>query len=153
MGPQETSRSKAQEKKQRYVQWDTVTIYTHVMELGDNPCVSSGVPVTIGWKAESIDTFSVDQVENVLCEQPSRSKYQMCLPSSFRYEICRASGSSRSQLLFKNNASKVPRMGNGSKELPMALQPFVEAGHNDPRRFLSKTRTFRCILHSVFLVM
>jgi len=82
------------------VQWDNVTIYEHIMELGDNPSVSCGVPVTIGWKADSINTVSVDQFEQVKQEQlPSRSKSQMCLPRSYREDLCCSAGASRSEVL------------------------------------------------------
>lgn len=45
------------------VTWTTVDVYCHEPELGDNPAVSSGPPVTISWAAHDHYTLSIDAFE------------------------------------------------------------------------------------------
>jgi len=45
------------------VRFDSVTIYSHDMILGDNPAVSQGAPVTLDWTHSRCQVVSVDEFE------------------------------------------------------------------------------------------
>jgi hypothetical protein len=52
------------EHRKKSLHWSTIDVYKHEARLGDNPCVSSGPPVTISWKAHDHQTFSLDEFES-----------------------------------------------------------------------------------------
>jgi hypothetical protein len=52
------------------VTFDKVTLLEFPMELGDNPCCSSGVPVQLGWNAQAISTHYVQTFD--MLRQPKR---------------------------------------------------------------------------------
>jgi hypothetical protein len=39
------------------ISFGSVTVHTHPVTLGDNPAVSTGLPVTLGWKAVNSKCF------------------------------------------------------------------------------------------------
>ena len=45
------------------VHWGQIDVYCHEPELGDNPAVSSGPPMTISWSAHSHYSLPVDAFE------------------------------------------------------------------------------------------
>lgn len=59
------SSDSAEFASQRYkkVWFDSVAINYHKMILGDNPAVSEGAPVTIGWDAHEVEVVDVDCFE------------------------------------------------------------------------------------------
>ncbi|KAL7578055.1 hypothetical protein ACA910_014994 [Epithemia clementina (nom. ined.)] len=47
------------------ISWGTVTIHQHLMELGDHPCVTCGVPVTLQWTTDMTPvTLNLDDYED-----------------------------------------------------------------------------------------
>ena len=48
----------------KHVIFSTIEVREYGMTMGDNPCVSSGVPVTIDWTPQLSMNFNLDQFEN-----------------------------------------------------------------------------------------
>jgi hypothetical protein len=53
-------RDVAEDKK---VWFDRIEVYEHSYELGDNPSVSGGAPLTIAWKAQKASEFNLSYYE------------------------------------------------------------------------------------------
>jgi hypothetical protein len=91
-----SSRRPSQPSSQQQVTWGHVEIGAHAYTLGDNPCVSSGPPVTMEWKAFETHCFPLDDYES---NKPApRPKEAMMLPRFYREELLRKQGCSRGEL-------------------------------------------------------
>lgn len=75
------------------VSWSNVTVHSHAIELCDNPAVSSGPPISIGWKAFDTTTLPLDEYETA--KPPPRDKNQMIVPRFVREDWLREQGYSR----------------------------------------------------------
>jgi hypothetical protein len=67
------------------VSFSEIEVREYGMTLGDNPCVSRGVPVTIDWEAQTSMTFDLEQFESV--RQEPRDIRSMRISSSMRESI------------------------------------------------------------------
>lgn len=76
-----TSTKKALEKG---VSWGEVEILVFPNILGDNPGVSYGAPLTIGWKPESKETVGVDCFEYFRQSRPRRNRKDLMMKSTSR---------------------------------------------------------------------
>ena len=66
----------------RSVSFNKIEIREYERTLGDNPCVSSGPPLTLGWKYNpDHDVFDVEEYEN---NKSPRSKAEMLMPREIR---------------------------------------------------------------------
>lgn len=68
--------------KKSSVSFDTIQIREYVRELGDNPAVSHGPPLTIGWEYEDVATLPVEDYETHRGDR--RSNDQMQIPGKKR---------------------------------------------------------------------
>jgi hypothetical protein len=71
-------------------------MHSHVIELGDNPAVSHGPPITLGWEETDSCKLSVDDYESRL--EGRRSKQELVLPGALREDRLRELGYSRQEL-------------------------------------------------------
>ncbi|KAL7457330.1 hypothetical protein ACHAWC_009574 [Mediolabrus comicus] len=71
----------------RGISWSSVDIREHTRIAGDNPCVSSGVPLSIGWESIQHDPIPLDDYEKA--KGPSRDKIEMMVPASVRRSMLR----------------------------------------------------------------
>jgi len=78
------------------VTFGRVEIHEHEIQLGDNPSVSKGPPITLQWRARQTDVISVEEYEQ--SKPPSRCKHEMLLPRFVREDMLRHQGYSRSEL-------------------------------------------------------
>ena len=74
-------------KGKRNISFQTVDIREHERIAGDNPCVSKGVPLSIGWKYVQHDPLPLDDYENF--KGPARDKVEMMVPSAVRRSMLR----------------------------------------------------------------
>jgi len=89
--------------KLKKVHFGSVRMYTHTLILGDNPSVTGGFPLTVGWKAVSSELYdSVDEFERDQLHHKSVMDDGLCGPqrisASDRERIVREAGHSRSNL-------------------------------------------------------
>jgi hypothetical protein len=80
----------------RSVSFNKIDIAEHVYQLGDNPSVMSGAPITISWEPQERITLDVDEYEDL--RSSNRSREEMRLPSSYREQLAKESGASRSEV-------------------------------------------------------
>jgi hypothetical protein len=71
---------------------DTIVIYEFPIIIGDNPAVSSGCPVTIGWKPMSKDARNLEFFEYIRSEERRRNSKNLKIPADIRGQILLKSG-------------------------------------------------------------
>jgi len=74
---------------QQKVSFGLIEIYEHGYELGDNPSVSDGAPVTIGWEPQNQEVFDV-------------SYFEACYPSEKRHKASKLGVARRAEILLKS---------------------------------------------------
>src|SRR6056300_1734340 len=74
----------ASSKKNLGVQFGDLVIYEFPNILGDNPGVSEGVPLSIGWKHNSKNVVGVDYYEFLRQNRPRRRRKELVIPSAAR---------------------------------------------------------------------
>jgi hypothetical protein len=68
----------------RNVCWGEVIVYEFPNLLGDNPAVSEGAPLTIGWKHENVKVVTVEYNEFLRQKRPRRRRKDMIISSAQR---------------------------------------------------------------------
>ena len=71
----------------RTISFSNVHIREHERIAGDNPCVTSGVPLSIGWGSVQHPPIDLDRYEK--SKGPSRDKIEMMVPAAIRKEMLR----------------------------------------------------------------
>jgi hypothetical protein len=71
----------------RGVSFSSIDIREHERIAGDNPCVSSGVPLAIGWRSFQHDPIPLDAYETA--KGPPRDKIEMMVPAGIRRSMLR----------------------------------------------------------------
>lgn len=79
-----TNRSNSGRTKRKSVCWGSLTFYVFPNILGDNPAVSDGAPLTIGWKHESKSQLAIDYYEFLRDSRPRRRRKDLLIPSTLR---------------------------------------------------------------------
>lgn len=79
----------------RSVQFQSVEIIELAYVVGDNPSVSSGVPLSIEWEAQRWSTMGLDFFEN---HRPPRSEQCVRMSSRSRTKLLLRSGCSQSEI-------------------------------------------------------
>jgi hypothetical protein len=73
--------------RRRKVAFGHIEVYEHSYEMGDNPCVSDGVPLTIGWELQSKHAFDIAYFETYFPSEERRKKASMRLGVTERAKI------------------------------------------------------------------
>lgn len=68
----------------RSVCWGKMVIMEFPNMLGDNPGVSEGAPLTIGWKHSSKSAVDIDYYEYMRLTQPRRRRKDLVMKSAER---------------------------------------------------------------------
>ena len=76
------------------VVFDSISIRRHPLVIGDNPSVTSGAPLQIGWKVMSEATHSIDLYEYLQEQNGRRSRRELRFPVDVRSQILIDSGHS-----------------------------------------------------------
>lgn len=79
------------------ISFDKVQIRSYDIIITDNPSTSCGPPVGLGWThSDTEECYDIDNYED--SRGPPRSKDELTMPSSVRYEMLRLAGCSRNSL-------------------------------------------------------
>jgi len=78
------SKKKDRDGDKREVCFGDLIIYEFPNLLGDNPGVSEGAPLTIGWKHENKNVVAVDYYEFLRSSRPRRKRKELVIPSAAR---------------------------------------------------------------------
>lgn len=130
-------------KGMRRCVFSSVDIREHERVAGDNPCVSSGVPLSLGWGHYQHDSILLDDYE--LNKGPSRDKIEMMVPPGVRKEMLRdgfsVSISDMNAAIREVNITKRQRRHTVGTE---HLEGWTEAAQSAKRklgRFMKRTST------------
>lgn len=99
----------------RHVQFDSIKIRRYQVILGDNPEVSVGPPISLGWTFSSIAPINVDAYEEHRSSKNRRQGNELVLPAFMRRQI-----------LLRNNLSTSAEIADRVKEVN-AIQKKREA--------------------------
>jgi hypothetical protein len=61
-------------KESKSVWFDVIEIIEFPIELGDNPSVKEGAPITLGWKSNESNSYEIDYYESTRDECRERDK-------------------------------------------------------------------------------
>lgn len=87
MPDRQLSGEKVKAKGLRRCAFSSVDIREHERVAGDNPCVTSGVPLSIGWGFYQHDPIDLDDYE--YNRGPARDKIEMMVPATVRRQMLR----------------------------------------------------------------
>lgn len=83
--------------KDNTISFRNIEVREYSRAIGDNPSVSAGAPMSIGWEYNDPDVLSVDEYEST--RPPRRAHHEMVVPRSVRQDLLMNEwGYSRSQL-------------------------------------------------------
>mmetsp|Transcript_1397 Transcript_1397/g.2426 ORF Transcript_1397/g.2426 Transcript_1397/m.2426 type:complete len:182 (-) Transcript_1397:216-761(-) len=73
---------------------DDITIYEFPIVIGDNPAVSSGCPITIGWKCQKKDVRNLEFYEYLRRTERRKDRQNLKMPMDQRSQLLLRSGCS-----------------------------------------------------------
>ncbi len=100
VGGSHSSHSSHHEKNKR-VSFATVQINEHPCIVGDNPSVSSGVPLAIDWRSSHSESILLDKYEE-LRQNDRRFLHELKVPSDVRWERLKNSGVSSEDIVVSS---------------------------------------------------
>lgn len=125
----------------RTISFSNVHIREHERIAGDNPCVTSGVPLSIGWGSVQHPPIDLDRYEK--SKGPSRDKIEMMVPAAIRKGMLRDEfGVSVKELnaaIKDVNITKRNRRSTVAGEHMEGWGEGVESAKRKLGRFLKKT--------------
>jgi hypothetical protein len=83
--------------RKSHVQFDSISVHFHTITLGDNPSVSEGPPIGIGWDAQASCTLSISEYEET--KPIPRERQEMLIPSCVRESMLMDVGFVESDLI------------------------------------------------------
>jgi hypothetical protein len=87
------------------VTFKTVEFHIHALILGDNPAVSVGPPLSIGWEAVASVILDLDAYETA--RPPRQDSSDLVVPRAMRVDWLREEGCARSEMARVENEIKV----------------------------------------------
>jgi hypothetical protein len=87
------------------VTFKTVEFHIHALILGDNPAVSVGPPLSIGWEAVTSVILDLDAYETA--RPPRQDSSDLVVPRAMRVDWLREEGCARSEMARVENEIKV----------------------------------------------
>lgn len=83
----------------RGITFGTVQIFEFLPQLGDNPAVSSGCPIALGWQIQGRMTYDVESYEKEHPSNSRKSSRQLRIPTEERTRILLDVGHTRSEIV------------------------------------------------------
>mmetsp|Transcript_13120 Transcript_13120/g.22486 ORF Transcript_13120/g.22486 Transcript_13120/m.22486 type:complete len:611 (-) Transcript_13120:180-2012(-) len=120
-----------------------VNIREHERVAGDNPCVTSGVPLSIGWGYYEHPAISLDDYE--FNKGPSRDKIEMMVPAGVRRQMLRdefgVTISEMNASMKDVNLTKRQRRHTVASEHLEGWKEVAESAKRKFKRFVKRTST------------
>lgn len=73
--------------RRKKVTFGHIEIYEHAIEMGDNPSVSDGAPITIGWSLQSKRAFDISYFETYFPSEERRRNQSLKLSVAQRAKM------------------------------------------------------------------
>lgn len=122
-----------------------VDIREHERVAGDNPCVSSGVPISLGWGYYQNDPISLDDYE--YNKGPSRDKIEMMVPAKVRRQMLRdefgVTITDMNAAMKEVNITKRQRRNTVATEHLEGWQEATQSAKRKLKRFMKRTSTVK----------
>lgn len=110
------------------VTFGDLTVYEHPLEMGDNPAVSSGAPLMIGWKAQSTSTRNLDLYE-YMHPQRRHGRKQLAIPVQDRAQILLKRGYSLTDIASAAmTVEEIKRQRAETLRTSLKVSPLERAG-------------------------
>lgn len=123
--------------------FSSVDIREHERVAGDNPCVTSGVPLSIGWGYLQHDPISLDDYESN--RGPPRDKIEMMVPAAVRRSMLRdefgVTLSEMNAAMKEVNITKRQRRHTVASEHLEGWSEVAQSAVRKFKRFVKKTST------------
>ena len=135
--------SESEEKGLRRCTFSSVDIREHERIAGDNPCVSSGVPLSIGWGYVQHDPIEFDFYQTH--KAPGRSKIEMMVPAEVRKQMLRdefkVSVKDLNESMKEATITKRQRRQTNASEHLEGWHEVTQSINRKLKRFIKKTNT------------
>lgn len=140
--PEDVDEPKVKERIKR-CSFSSVDIREHERVAGDNPCVTSGVPLSIGWGYLQHEPISLDDYEEH--KGPARDKIEMMVPAKVRRSMLRDEfGVSIPEInasMKEVNITKKQRRHTVATENMEGWVEVAQSAKRKFKRFMKKTST------------
>lgn len=111
-----------------------IDIREHERVAGDNPCVTKGVPLSIGWGYYQHSSIKLEEYE--FNRGPPRDKIEMMVPPSIRHQILRDEfGVSTSDINASIKEANITKKQRKSTLGAEPLEGWLEAAQSTKRKF------------------
>ena len=107
----------------RSVSFSSLNIREYNVQIGDNPCCSYGLPISLGWDYEEHDPQSIDDFQ----EAPRRERHELVLSYYDRRIMLKDAGYSGDELRQCLRAVNQTKHERGLTELFLATAPLEDA--------------------------
>lgn len=84
---QQRSNSSVGKGRRKKVTFGHIDIFEHAVEMGDNPSVSDGAPITIGWTLQRKSAFGIAYFETYFPSEDRRRKQSLKLTAAHRAKM------------------------------------------------------------------
>lgn len=130
-------------KSMKRCSFSFVDVREHERIAGDNPCVSSGVPLSLGWGYYQHESISLDDYE--YNKGPSRDKIEMMVPAGIRRSMLRdefgVSVAEMNASMREVNITKRQRRHTVATEHMEGWNEVLQSAKRKFKRFVKKTST------------
>eukprot|EP00527_Entomoneis_sp_CCMP2396_P001442 CAMPEP_0198141276 /NCGR_PEP_ID=MMETSP1443-20131203/4315_1 /TAXON_ID=186043 /ORGANISM="Entomoneis sp., Strain CCMP2396" /LENGTH=158 /DNA_ID=CAMNT_0043803979 /DNA_START=41 /DNA_END=517 /DNA_ORIENTATION=+ len=89
----------SQSTSDKEVCWGDIALYEFPSIMGDNPGVSSGAPLTIGWKHSKTEQISIEYYEYLRRSNPRRTRKQLVQNAGARGSFLLSEGYTMNDIL------------------------------------------------------
>lgn len=127
--------------QQSNVSFHKLYVREYGMVLGDNPCVRSGPPVSIGWEVQ--DEYHDDLENHERSRGPRRETREMVISRPNREALLRAAGHSKSEfasVIRQTNRIKNQRMSSARNVSSTKFEEKIEKVINRIKRLFMKKK-------------
>mmetsp|Transcript_15751 Transcript_15751/g.36288 ORF Transcript_15751/g.36288 Transcript_15751/m.36288 type:complete len:427 (+) Transcript_15751:461-1741(+) len=142
-GSESESEGGSKGKELRRCTFSSIDIREHERIAGDNPCVSSGVPLSIGWGFVQHDPIEFDFYQTH--KAPGRSKIEMMVPAEVRKQMLRdefqVPVKELNDSMKEVTITKRQRRQTNASEHLEGWQEVSQSVNRKFKRFLKKTTT------------
>ena len=126
-------RSEAQAQARKECTFSCVHIREYERVAGDNPCVSTGVPLSISWRYYQHDSIDLGEYE---CKRgPPRDKIEMMVPPDVRRQMLDEFGVSISDMNAAMREVSITKKQRRNTEGAEAYVGLTEAAQSAKRKF------------------
>jgi hypothetical protein len=119
-----------------------IEIREYEIDIGDNPCVGDGPPLSLGWKYEKEKIIDLEEFETL--KGPSRPRNQMRVPRNQREWLIRASGVTNEEIensIRDVNITKKGRLSTAiSSDAKEKTLEVLESAGRKFRRFVGSNK-------------